>query len=1110
MKLKLRKFLTRSTLMAINLQLIIAPNLAIAQQNETLGKVIGTTLQVGQAALGIMQQAQMQQQMMQMQSSMGNLMVQPLSPMEVNPLYAQFGCMVLPAKTSQINDDMKCDPQSYDPSQLPMYGALQNIAEQNRNVYDNFTTQGNSNFSQGAGCYENATTQFEGMLKTRLAMIDELSNSIDRKVETFAKMAERDLDNIKRGQALIDGKDPEGKYLKDVKFEDKFNDKQCASFMNSSTFKSTGSSKGFQGIRDSLFAANNSPKSGMSPDEFNGKFLNIQKDIRSLGEQINKEITSGDFGSTDLSQLNLSSKFQIESLPAFNSIIKRSSADKAQKIQDWQKEFGRMGADQKAQQMLSGILSESTNLENEIANYERTEKNGCVNRLMQSNFSGAGGFTSRLSDPNISSKANREADSAFKNFVETVLSDDEYTIEEKIAKIRAEEANGGNDRYTLVTGKSMTIKGQKLGASARLRASDVVGLFVDNCKEQFESTPNGQGKSKREILNSLASINSQYNTYKKTFASKVQGDLVKEMLDCPQDTSTGSAANSCGGALDMKSPSFCLRTASTCAANMKGCLDKAEKMLETTKAEQKVVAARYKQNMDRFKLGLTQAFAQTDQLMKAKARELDAMMRGGTLYSTPTGLKLDLTTSQLMKGVDPALQIEDPKAYQKIMQENLAKIKTNVQKQNSELASAAKKEKDKYLSNYKQQQAEWTKIAASCKALVDRFYQDQAKQTAEQNEKIAEQNEKVADMCSRVDVFSQNPMSACDNEPGDLAEAVLEASSMAGDRNAAGQLKELQSICDSVNNESSNPFLDSFGSKKDQKFSMGIEEFCKKVGNKDASFKDDCATIVQNKATGDKCDASFIEKNKKKLCVWNESDKGSDIRISLSTDGCKTSSAALDKAQAEQTKAQEAHTNANTLKGLAEKYIAAQKAAAAAKGDEAKAAEAAEAEEAKAAYVKAKAQVPEDAKAAIEAWVKAATAKPAAEAPAKNPPEAVTTAITALKEASTKAQAAVEDATPPKIPENKHAEVYKLLNSRPNADDCIEEKDLMTNVQEARKRLQTATAQYVQARKLKDMGQVEVPSCNSMSFGQIGKQMMAPAGSAQDPLMQNLLQGTRQ
>ena len=49
------------------------------------------------------------------------------------------------------------------------------------------------------------------------------------------------------------------------------------------------------------------------------------------------------------------------------------------------------------------------------------------------------------------------------------------------------------------------------------------------------------------------------------------------MINCPAETTEGSGASSCSGALDMNSGNFCLRTANVCAGNMLGCKDKADK-----------------------------------------------------------------------------------------------------------------------------------------------------------------------------------------------------------------------------------------------------------------------------------------------------------------------------------------------------------------------------------------------------------------------------------------------------------------------------------------------------------------------------------------------------
>ena len=133
---------------------------------------------------------------------------------------------------------------------------------------------------------------------------------------------------------------------------------------------------------------------------------------------------------------------------------------------------------------------------------ERKITNNCFDGYIKPNFGGSSGFTARLSDPGISKKANRESDSAFKNYVETILMDSNLTMKQKAARIRAKKEDN-NSRYSLVTGKSMTIEGRQLGASARLKTSDIISMFAKNCQQQYDSVPNERGKSPREIANQL-------------------------------------------------------------------------------------------------------------------------------------------------------------------------------------------------------------------------------------------------------------------------------------------------------------------------------------------------------------------------------------------------------------------------------------------------------------------------------------------------------------------------------------------------------------------------------------------------------------------------------
>src|SRR5690606_771279 len=105
-------------------------------------------------------------------------------------------------------------------------------------------------------------------------------------------------------------------------------------------------------------------------------------------------------------------------------------------------------------------------------------------------------------------------------------------------------------------------------------------------------------------------------------------------------------------------------------------------------AEQKVVATRYKANVDRFKREMIGAFTQTNAAMTSQARTLDAVNEGfGSQFETAVNLDISMLTSPeaLIEGIEPNLEIEDPKFYAVKMKENLDKLRTNIEKQNNEI-----------------------------------------------------------------------------------------------------------------------------------------------------------------------------------------------------------------------------------------------------------------------------------------------------------------------------------------------------------------------------------------------------------------------------------------
>lgn len=864
--------LKRLIALAINLQLVVTTSaFAKGEQSKGIATAANVMNKLGGVAMQGMQQMQMQQ-MQQMQQQQAAMMqsqygIKPVDPSQVPKILTDNGCLVLPARPDYPTD--KC--QDYDATQAESgyYTALLNVAENNQNDITNFLTSGHQRFTtQGLGCYEKALKQFTAALNSRVEALNKLEEAITTEVAAFEKISEKDVQDLKKGNALLEGKPAE--LIKDIKFEDKFADPQCKSFFTKTMVKA-GAQKGFRGIQNGLAKVINQAK----PDQFKGKQSSIKKDIKKIARKIGNQVKKKKTLSINPSDLSIKSKYFKSNNSTLGAILKESSTNIMSEVQNVQKELSKVVEDKpELKKMIAGIESDTIDLDNALYVYERQEKNACLNKYLKSNFGGVNGLKSKLKDPNISAKANRESDSAFKNELVSILGNDLNTIEEKIALIKKSEGKRGNNRWTLTTGKSVSIEGKTIGASTRLRASDMVSIFTDNCKAKFDHQRNSKGKSSRSAMKALKNYKVQFKNLQKKYATTLEEKIISDMINCPAEQTEGTGASSCTGALSMNSGNFCLRTANICAGNMLACKDKADKIVETTRAEQKVIATRYKKNMDSLKAKLAQTFMATSKIMEGQARQLDGMYQMGTTYNIPMKLNLDLKTGKLLgnanEGIDPSLMIEDPKEYLKAVKDNIKELRESVQAQNNQILNGAAPNKKKgmvtlagagqvskykglkgeimkYQDNYKIQQTEWGKIANSCSKMIDQYNQMITEQNNAQQKEADEYNKKVGDICKKVQGYNSNSEGLC-GEASKLGDDIFEIAAVAGDSAAATNLKSFDKVCNSFNSESTSKTVDPnfFGknSGRDIASYTTPDKFCEKFVNQ----VPECITISRLKS----------------------------------------------------------------------------------------------------------------------------------------------------------------------------------------------------------------------------------------------------------------------
>jgi len=796
---------------------------------QVLNMMGGLSQQMLQQHQQRMQQQQAQQMMMSLQR---DLSLQPVDPTQVPPIISQNGCMVLPAKGNRVSGGISCDaPFDEQALQTGVYDSLLEISQNNINTVSNFLTEGHERFTtQGMGCYDKAKKQLQQKLESRLELLSQMEESINRRGEQFQKLAKNDLMEIQKGSALLDGNVADKTVqsaLKNYRFEDQFKDPACRSYFSGQQFKTLGK-KGLRGIESEL--TNEVAK--LNPQGFLAKSSQLEKEIKNFGKHVNNKQSNSDglqpysedpFAGFDNQLLSRNSK----------AIQKIMSNTFDEVLEDNKKVMRKMEsiipsddpvASKMFQEVQQGVQSGTIDLGFRLSEFEKETKNSCLNNYIKNNFGSADGFTRKLQDPNVSKKANEEADSSFKNYIVEILEDERLTIETKKKKIAQAQSDPANSRYGMVTGKSITVEGKNISASTRLPANAMVDMFVDNCVARFDGEPNSKGSTYRDITNAMKSYKNEFTQMKTKLSSRLQSNIVNELLRCPSDENTGSAAMSCdGNSLKTESNNFCLRTANKCAANINGCMEKAQKLVETTRQKQMKHVDTYKQNMNGFKEDLMKEFSVIGASFEQSARELDGLFQMGTMYNMPVGL--DLATKEgentLLKGVDPALEIEDPEVYLKKVKGNIAKLKTNIKKQNDEVLKGYDAEIKKYQENYKNELNQWETLANNCKDRIKDYNKFVEQQNQAEQQRVADQKNAQGEACKKFTDFRSSPCpssGAANGLAGDIAAIQMQLSSDSKDT-----ISDVIASCEGFDSPSIGSNSEN---RNSMKYKVSLENFC--------------------------------------------------------------------------------------------------------------------------------------------------------------------------------------------------------------------------------------------------------------------------------------------
>lgn len=727
------------------------------------------------------------------------LALEPIEANLISPVFA--GCAVLPASAPLLGGNMSCEKAPVQSIKTGYANAVIDIATANIKQLQNYQVEGHDRYNaQGKGCYNNAIRSFNTSLLEREKAVDEKIKFFEQELDKFNFNAKQDLDEIKKRTAQLTGT-PEKYLTKDTKLEDELisslNDpgNLCSSIMSAANF-SNAAKNGLEGLLAGVEAVATTPKgSGLTAQGMLDSQASIEAEINRISSRVMSNTQDSSEFQASLDGISFNSNIIGEGNAALTKVIDEYNLDIKTQTEQIQKKLGvtkqSLVSNPLVSSIISGIEEDNIDIDSRLLDFEKQTKQSCITKVIASNFDSPAQLGSRFINPNISKSLREKTDNALAIKIENLFDfsdpSNSYSIEDALDLLKKYESQGGNGNYTMVTGKSMTINGKNYNASTRLHASQLLEMFVDNCKQQYTSSANQDGFSNKDIVNNLKSYSNQVSLLRKTAPSKIQTAIRTQLKSCPEDLSTGSTENSCSNSLDVAQANFCLRTAVKCASNMNLCKQKAQEKVETVRAEQTVYVDNYKGHVTNFKSTLMAELKGMDNFIKQQADILNAKLNEGSLFGI-TDMVFKLGEEQLLTaadGITEDLALEDPDAYFQMAKEQLLELKSKMAEQRvAYVGNSADdtinylgqgklgKMANNYIENYSTQIADWEQMISSCNQKM----QQVAKAQQESNEAIKQNNETVAKACDELRAFNAAP--ECETA-GDLMTTVLQASRLA-------------------------------------------------------------------------------------------------------------------------------------------------------------------------------------------------------------------------------------------------------------------------------------------------------------------------------------------
>lgn len=701
-------------------------------------------------------------------------------------------------------------------------------------IYQNYSTRSNvGGQSFGTGCMEDGMEILKGFFAYRLEQLDTMVTEFEAAEARFVAQSEMDLKGIRESTAILNGEDStfatEFKNTDIFNYGDRFADPACNSIMAKDGMDSLGKGDGLMGIEKKLKTDFTAVPEGSrySPEAYLKNNAAIVSDIKAMANKVAtqanlnfSQIASGQEGySAFLNGLSSSVSSDTGVNGALNSSFFSDLQTKFTQTRNTlnnsmgvlNSELGKKG--EGALSLVTNIDNDS-NFEAQVKSLENSIKNECLSN------SGLDVALSRIHDPELSKQANKHSANELAKKLKVILEDPNLTPESKVAQLKALNSAGGSrfqmrldaDFETKVIEADGTVNKKVARAASTTTAASFFTSLIQNCDTQFQVNKMGNQYSGKEAVNKLRKLKEDYKKAAKQNAQDIKEEITKKMIECNGNAEVASSTTvgSCSPAtLSMANASFCTKAAFSCSSNMKSCTEKAQKVVKDLKNDRLKRTNNYNNNVEATRKQLVGMF---DKALSKYMKEAESM-RGmfGVGFTPPKDIVRDIKDGsqfdkKFQENRGDALEIKDPEQYLKMVKNNMASLRKQVEEQQKGIIGNdgnLQKHLDQTKENYKNQVlAKANKLGKECLEAYNNYSKMVVEQKNQYDKNISELGEKTGKFCGLYsDIMSDNPNGACKEDIRELASAASIAAQKAGRIDAyetTEMTKEMNARCAQV------------------------------------------------------------------------------------------------------------------------------------------------------------------------------------------------------------------------------------------------------------------------------------------------------------------------